>query len=148
MRFWEIIGLILTALGTGLSFWQAHKAKTYKNEILSDRKKLTLIELSITAKRAREECQKITTQLSGKIQRGVNQQAVIDKIQNLIDHLKENQHRFNIPTFAENITSIEKGLATYKSTENAKDRQEIGDALYSNINQILAKFKQAFDTDI
>lgn len=148
MDSWNAIGLILTFLGTALAFWQAYKAKTYRNEIQSDRQKLILIELMPVAKSARDECKKITTPV-GRPMRGVDHQKVIHAIQGLAEKLQEYSHRLK-GDFKEkdSVVKLQGFIADYTNEADSESRNKIADNIYSELNSIIESLATSIDSSV
>lgn len=148
MDFWNAIALILTFLGTALSFWQAYKAKSYRDEIQSDRQKLILIELMPIAKSARDECRKITTPVN-KPMRGVDPQKVIHEIQALAEKLQEFSHRLT-GEFEQNglVTSLQKDISSYKNVVDQDFRNKIADCMYARLNLIIESLATSIEKSV
>lgn len=137
MDFWNAVGLILTFLGTGLSFWQAYKAKSYRDEIQADRQKLILIELMPVAEITRDECKKITTPVL-KPMRGVNPQKVISKIQELSEKLQKFNHRISGDVECRNfVSSLNQRIKEYTEETDVDSRYKIADQMYENLNSVI-----------
>jgi len=143
---WNNLGLLLTALGTGLSFWQSYKAKTYKDEIKADRASLALYELIPKGLSAKDECKKIKTPLNlGKVVRGLDYDAVIDSIETFHEALEVNQHRIGNPeSLLLDMSKLKEYLTKYRQASEASVRFSIADTLYGHLNSInieLAKLR-------
>ncbi|WP_231880450.1 hypothetical protein, partial [Alcanivorax sp. HI0083] len=54
-----IAGTVLTAIGTGVTVWQASKVKSYRDQIAFDLRKLHLSEVAELLKRAQDEGRKL-----------------------------------------------------------------------------------------
>ena len=135
MEISNAIAMIVTTIGTGVTVWQAYKAKSYRDDILEDRQKISLIELKSSLKQARTECQKITTPVS-KPFRGVDIQRVIDELQNFLDKLKENIHKIKLKRFQESINTIEKYILAFKNENEQSKRDKIGDDLLKELSDL------------
>jgi len=148
MDFWNAVGLILTFMGTGLAFWQAYKAKSYRDEIQADRQKLILIELMPIAKSARDECKKITTPVH-KPMRGVDPQKVIHSIQDLAEKLQEYSHRLK-GGFAqkEAVSSLQGYITKYTNETDVEVRNKIADKMYSELNSIIESLATSIDSSV
>lgn len=142
------IGLFLTFVGTGISAWQAYKAKSYKDEIQSDRQKLILIELMPIAKSARDECKKIITP-AGKPMRGVDDQKVIDSIQGLAEKLQENSHRLKSELKEKaSVKNLQHLISQYKSKTGSTDRNKVADTIYNELNEIIESLATTIDASV
>ena len=148
MDFWNAIGLVLTFFGTGLSFWQAYKAKSYRDEIQADRQKLVLIELMPIAKSARDECRKITTPVN-KPMRGVDPQKVIHEIQGLAEKLQEYSHRLT-GNFEQKdlLVDLQRAVSEYKNESDQDSRYRIADKMYSTLNSIIESLSTSIDKTV
>lgn len=148
MDFWNVVGLILTFCGTALAFWQAYKAKSYRDEIQADRKKLILIELMPIAKSARDECKKITTPV-GKPMRGVDHQKVISSIQELAEKLQEHSHRLK-GNFREKeaVIKLQTHITNYTNDADQDSRNKIADKIYGELNSIIESLASSIDSSV
>lgn len=148
MDFWNAVSLMLTFLGTGLAFWQAYKAKSYRDEIQADRRKLILIELMPIAKNARDECKKIVTPVARPM-RGVDPQKVIHVIQGLSDKLQEYNHRISEETecgaFSENL---KRRISEYVNESDETCRQKIADKMHEDLNSIIEFLAVGIDRSV
>lgn len=131
----NLIGLILTAIGTLITIWQATKAKSYRDEIVEDRKKLSLIDLKSSLIQIRSECRKISTPVNKPL-RGVNPQKIIDELQDFVVKMKENEHKINLQEFSESITTMEKYISDYKNENDEEIRSNIGDMLFQELSDL------------
>lgn len=80
-----IIGTLLTALGTGVTIWQARKVKKYREQIAFDLRKIRISEISEYLKRAQDEGRKLLTQVQ-QLNRGKSEIAITEMIQGYIDN--------------------------------------------------------------
>ncbi|MEJ1364539.1 MAG: hypothetical protein RPU42_05490 [Candidatus Sedimenticola sp. (ex Thyasira tokunagai)] len=80
-----IIGTLLTALGTGVTIWQAKKVKKYREQIAFDLRKIRISEISEHLKRAQDEGRKLLTQVQ-QLNRGKSEIAITEIIQGHIDN--------------------------------------------------------------
>jgi hypothetical protein len=137
LDFWNAVGLVLTFSGTALAFWQAYKAKSYRDEIQADRQKLILIELMPVAKSARDECRKIITPVS-KPMRGADPQKIIHAIQIFSEKLQEYNHRISgdvkCSTFSANLR---KRISEYTNETDETVRHKIADHMYEELNSVI-----------
>ena len=148
MGFWNGVGLILTFCSTGFAFYQAYKAKTYKEEIQSDRQKLILIELMPIAKNVREESKKIATPV-GKPMRGVDPQKVIHSIQGLAEKLQEHSHRLKGDfSEKERVSRLQQLIANYKNETELNKQYKIADSIYDELNSIIESLAKSIDRSV
>lgn len=148
MDSWNAIGLILTFCATALAFWQAYKAKSYRDEIQSDRQKLILIELMPIAKKARDECKKITTPVN-KPMRGVDSQKIVHEIRGLAEKLQEYSHRLSGEFEQKDIVeALKQNITEYIDEKNQSARYKIADKIYSSLNSIIESFSTNIDKKV
>lgn len=148
MDFWNSFGLVLTFLGTGLAFWQAYKAKSYRDEIQADRKKLILIELMPVAKSARDECRKLVTPVS-KPMRGVDPQKVIYSIQGLSEKLQEFNHRISGDIECSLFSlNLKQRITEYTNESDDGARHKIADQMYEELNSIIEFLAVGIDRSV
>ncbi|MGM3161008.1 hypothetical protein ACS25C_09490 [Dickeya undicola] len=79
-----IVGTIVTILSMVITIWQASEARTYKNQIKSDIRKINLTNISDSLKRAQEEIRKLPTD-SQDIKRGMRPTELIRKTREHFD---------------------------------------------------------------
>lgn len=144
---WNNFGLLLTAIGTGLTFWQSYKARSYKNEIVLDRAKSTIPELIRMANEAKSNCRKIVRPVDiNNPPRGVDQQDVIDKIEIFLEHVQENNHRIKkIIDIEAVISNAKTNITNYKTAPTERYKYSYAGELQSNINIITVKLNEARD---
>lgn len=82
--FITIVGTILTAIGTGITLWQASKVKAYRRQIAFDLRKIHLAEVGDLLKRAQDEGRKLLSQVQ-QMNRGKSIITITDSIQSYID---------------------------------------------------------------
>lgn len=82
--FITIVGTILTAIGTGVTLWQASKVKAYRRQIAFDLRKIRLAEVGDLLKRAQDEGRKLLSQVQ-QMNRGKSIITITDSIQSYID---------------------------------------------------------------
>lgn len=140
-------GVLMTFIGTGLTFWQAWKAKGYRDEIKNERARLTLHDLIPRTKSIKGKCKKITTPVDiNNPPRGVKQQDVIDEVEGFCEYLEENNHRLNsVVDITEYINKIREEVQRYKSNQQPLNRYPIADVIYNNINAISIALVKAQD---
>lgn len=71
-----IVGTVVTLVGTGVTVWQASKAREYKEQIKFDVRKINLASVSERLKRAQEEIRRLPTS-SQSTARGVRPNELI-----------------------------------------------------------------------
>lgn len=144
---WNNAGILMTFIGTGLSFWQAWRAKGYKDEIKSERARITLHDIIPRAKSVKEECKKITTPVDiNNPLRGVNHQGIIDAIEGFCEYLEENNHRLDgVVNLSENIMLIKAKVQEYKANQQPMPRYTNADIIYENLNHINVELARARD---
>lgn len=79
-----VAGTILTAIGTGVTLWQASKVKAYREQIAFDLRKIHLSEVGELLKRAQDEGRKLLSQVQ-QLNRGKSIITITDSIQSYID---------------------------------------------------------------
>ncbi|WP_421284745.1 hypothetical protein [Aeromonas veronii] len=82
--FITIAGTILTAIGTGVTLWQASKVKAYREQIAFDLRKIHLAEVGDLLKHAQDEGRKLLSQVQ-QMNRGKSIITITDSIQSYID---------------------------------------------------------------
>ena len=85
MEVITIIGTILTCIATTITIIQAIKVKSYKDQITFDLRKIHLVEITDSLKRAQEEGRKLITQFD-PLNRGKNITSISENIQGYIDN--------------------------------------------------------------
>jgi len=79
-----IIGTIVTLLGMGVTIWQTAQARSYKNQIKFDIRKINLANVTERLKRAQDEIRRLPTSAQTG-PRGVNPIEIIQKIREQFD---------------------------------------------------------------
>lgn len=79
-----MVGTIITTIGTLVTLYMAYKAKSYKDQIAVDLRRLNLLEALDFLKRAQDNSRKLLNHINKNI-RGTNRDQIIDKIQENID---------------------------------------------------------------
>lgn len=141
----SISGAILSMMSAAIAIWQAYRARRYRDEILLDRRRRLLIDVSGVARRAREECRKIVTPV-GQPVRGVDQQHVINSIRDCLDRIKDNAHQFEVLDKA--LGEAEKQLDNYLQEQDESHRFAIGDMLYKALGVIIGIISEGMDREI
>ncbi|NOH22553.1 hypothetical protein [Vibrio europaeus] len=148
MDIGNAVGLVLTFVGTAISLYQAYKAKTYRDEIASDRQKLILIELLPVVKHARDECKKIITPVNGQM-RGVSVEKVIGSIQDCAEKIQEYSHRLSDTTLSSSaVSDIQSKISSYKTEVDPRQRHIIADTLYGDLNSVIQSLSTTIDQKI
>lgn len=147
MDFISIIGSVFSVLGALYAFYQANKAKQYKDEIQQDRKKMVLVDVIGIARHARKECRKIITPV-GKPARGVVPQDVINSIRDCIERIHDNIHKFHFSKLNETISKIENQLKNYINENDETQRYSIGDNLYISLGELNRKINEELNSSI
>ncbi|EAA4612850.1 hypothetical protein RY43_22690 [Salmonella enterica] len=113
-----IVGTIVTILSMIITIWQASEARSYKNQIKSDIRKINLTNISDSLKRAQEEIRKLPT-ASQDIKRGMRPIELIRKTREHFDialsTINANGPDGNIRTL---IIEAQKRLNSYEITMN------------------------------
>lgn len=155
MYYLNILGVILTAIGTCVTIWQACKAKkaanlakTYRDEVARDRCKMALIELLPNTKRVREECRKIMKPASGKPMRGVDPQIIINKIQDFIEEFEEISCRLRVNEFDSSISILKKRVSDYRQEIDSEKRYLIAEGIYEELNNIVSLLAKQVNSEI
>lgn len=142
----SISGAILSMISAAIAIWQAYRARRYRDEILLDRRKRLLIDVSGVARRAREECRKIVTPV-GRPVRGVDQQHVINSIRDCLDRIKDNAHQFGT-ILDKALGEAEYQLGNYIQEQDESQRFSIGDMLYKALGVIIRIISEEIDREI
>lgn len=144
MDYWTVAGTVLSGLGAFISVWQARKAKRYRDEILADRVRMALIEMSGSLKAARDECKKIKTPV-GKPMRGIDTSKVIGLIQACAEKLRENGHRLGISGIEASAANLEVHLSSFTANPDLAFRQKKADEIYDCLNELVAQVARQID---
>ncbi|MEQ6475821.1 hypothetical protein [Comamonas sp. wu1-DMT] len=80
-----LVGTVVTVIATGITIWQATQAKSYKNQIKSDIRKIGLSTVIDRLRRAQDEIRRLPTSMQG-VPRGVRPPELIQKIREQFDH--------------------------------------------------------------
>lgn len=143
----SFLGVILSGLGAIIALWQARKAKKYRDEIIQDRTKILLIDTIGIARKARDECRKIITQV-GKPVRGVDQQEVINTIRDCLEKVMDNSHKFELEDISESIKSLDDNIAHYSREADKSKRFQLGDNIYVDLGEIIRQLSQEIDNKL
>jgi hypothetical protein len=143
----SVVSAILSGIGAGIAIWQACKARKYRDEILQDRKKILLIDLTGIIQEAKKECLKIATPVN-KPARGVDQQHVINTIRNCLDKIKNNTHKFRYSSIGKIISSTEGLVNDYVNEKDGAKRSAIADRMLSSMGNISSIISQEIDREI
>jgi len=79
-----IIGTLVTLLGMGIAIWQTSQARSYKNQIQLDIRKINLSNIIESLKRAQDEIRRLPTSIQSAI-RGVKPSELIHKTREQFD---------------------------------------------------------------
>lgn len=140
----SIVSALLSAIGAAIAIWQAYRAKTYRDEILQDRRKMALVETIGTARKARDECRKIVTPV-GKPVRGLDQQQVVNAIRDCVDRLRDNAHKFRSTKLTGCVTTLESLLANYAQTADEVARYKVADDMYKALTGAIGAISEEID---
>lgn len=135
----------LAIVAAGIAVWQAWKAKGYKNEILSDRRRYALVDMFASAKRAREDVKKLTRPVSGRPMRGVNPSEVLAVTQDCVDEIDQNCHRYGIDGLEQIVGDLRQCLRDYTAASTDDDRFSLADSMQDKLSQMIRAAKQKMD---
>ncbi|MDD2769130.1 MAG: hypothetical protein PHT19_10360 [Methylococcus sp.] len=79
-----IVGTAVTLLGMAITIWQASQARSYKNQIKFDTRKINITNVAERLKRAQDEIRRLPTSATSK-ERGVQPVEIIRKIRENFD---------------------------------------------------------------
>jgi len=151
----NILGVALTAVGTSITIWQAHKAKmsasfakTYRDEVAKDRGKMALIELLPNTKRVREECRKIIRPVSERSMRGVDPQKVINNIQNFIEQFEEISCRLRVNEFDKSVSNLKSRVSDYRLETDSEKRFLFAEDIYNEVNNIASLLAKQISSEL
>jgi hypothetical protein len=147
MDILNLAAAVCSVLGAIIAIWQAYRAKTFRDEVSRDRTRLMLIDAVGVARGARAECQKIMTPVGRRL-RGVNEQGVIDAIRACVERIKDNAHRVSCEELNRLTAALEARALTYTSTSGEKERGEVGDAMYSDLNRVIELLSRRLDEEL
>lgn len=80
----SIVGTVVTLLGTAITIWQTTQARSYKNQIKFDIRKINLVNVNERLKRAQDEIRRLPTS-SQSMPRGIRPNELIQKIREQFD---------------------------------------------------------------
>lgn len=132
----SIVGAILSAIGAAIAVWQAYRARTFRDEILQDRRKMALVEAIGIARKAREECRKIVKPV-GRAGRGVDPQQVVNTIRDCAERLRDNAHKFQSPRVGECVSKLEQLIETYARASEDEVRYTIAGDMYKALSDAI-----------
>jgi hypothetical protein len=156
---WDILGvcsLVLSIIGTGVTIWQAKealkassKAKSYRDEIVSDRAKQSAMHLYYSAKSARQECLNIITPVNrGRPPRGVNFAKVVEELQRFVDGAREESFRLKDDTIRQCLRNLESYIKAYRVENDPEKRYSIADEIHGQLNRLIAQISEQTDQRI
>lgn len=119
-----IAGTVLTAIGTGVTVWQASKVKSYRDQIAFDLRKLHLSEVAELLKRAQDEGRKLLSQVQ-QLNRGKSILTITDAIQSYIDKAVNLIH-LNGPDsdLRTQILQSQQKLRQFQNTEDENEKRQ------------------------
>ena len=147
MDYLNIAGAVASIGAAIFAFWQAWRAKRYRDEIQTQRTKQLLIELLSLGKRARSDCQKIGSQVSTQT-RGVDRQAVLDVVREFSEKFSDNSHRFESEEISGTITTLGQQMISYTSTTDEPKRRETADQMYDAVSCLIADITRRLDAKL
>ena len=136
-----IVGTLLTAIGTGVTIWQAKKVKKYREQIAFDLRKIRITEISEYLKRAQDEGRKLLTQVQ-QLNRGKSEMAITEAIQGYIDNslnllpLKGTDYDIR-----EQIINIQTKLRAFQNA-NANDKSICASDMHTHIQESVSLCKE------
>lgn len=134
-----IIGTILTAIGTGVTLWQANKIEKYKTRIAFDLRKIHISEISEYLKRAQDEGRKL---VSTHNTRGKKESDATDSIQSYIDRsLNLLPLNGNDQDIREKITNVQSKLRDFQNAL-PDDKPENASAMHTTIQESVSLCRQ------
>ncbi|MTI67519.1 MAG: hypothetical protein FH753_13115 [Firmicutes bacterium] len=142
----SIAGTFLTAIGTGVTVWQAKKVKGYSEKIRIDRLKTLLIDNITTSEIIKRESSKLRTPVNKEFARGFDVQKTLNTIENYLCDIKELAVRFELDDIKKAHAEIDSLIKRYKIADDDL-RLSIGDEIDSKVNDLIITMKsKAFDS--
>lgn len=80
-----VAGTLVTLFGMGITIWQASEARNYKNQVKSDIRKINLVSVTDSIKRAQDEIRRLPTSIQA-LPRGVRPNEIIQKAREHFDN--------------------------------------------------------------
>ncbi len=133
-----IIGTLLTAIGTGVTLFQASKVKTYRDQIAFDLRKIHLSEVGEALKRAQDEGRKLLTQMQ-QLNRGKSFILITESIQGHIDNSLNLLH-LNGPDkdLREKIIDIQTQLRDFQNNSDEKQKKVCASNMHALIQDSIS----------
>ena len=135
-------GTILTAIGTGVTLWQASKVKAYREQIAFDLRKIHLSEVSELLKGAQDEGRKLLSQVQ-QLNRGKSIIPITDSIQSYIDK-SVNLIHLNGPDadLRNQILESQTKLRDFQRTEDSEEKKQCVSDMHALIQDSISMCKE------
>ncbi len=137
-----IIGTAITAIGTGVTLWQASKVKSYGKQIKFDLRKIHLYEICDFLVRSQDECRKLLSQ-DPQLNRGKNMISIIDNMQSYIDKSLNHLH-LNGPDsdLRDIILSSQNSLRDFRDTIDSSAQRRFASEMHITIQDSISMCKE------
>ena len=122
-----IISAILTAIGTGVTLFQARRVRKYRSQIAFDIRKLRLSEVRDYLRHAQDEARKLITPLIPikQLRRGQDELLILHRIQSSIDNaLNFMDLSGGDADIREKVVQAQAALRDYQKTASSEEQQE------------------------
>jgi hypothetical protein len=146
MAVLSIIGAILSGIGCWCAWVQARRAKQAREAIEVDRKRAAVIESTALAKRAREEAARLQKRFANSV-RGMDLQAVVDKIKDCLQYIGDCIHRVDDDEVASILADSDRMIMGYP-TMKMEDRYAMADSIYDNMSKLVRRLEVLKDNSI
>lgn len=137
-----IVGTSLTAIGTGVTLWQASKVKAYRAQIAFDLRKIHLSEVSELLKRAQDEGRKLLSQVQ-QLNRGKSVLTITDSIQSYIDKSVNLLHLSGPDSdLRGRILESQEKLRGFQKTKDVEEKTQCVSDMHSLIQDSISMCKE------
>lgn len=143
----SIVGAILSGIGCYYAWCQARRALTARQEIECDRKNSSIIESSLLARRAREESILLQKGRATSV-RGVDLQAVVNKIRECLQHIGDCSHRFEDSKLSTLISDSIGLIGKYSACDSEDIGYFVASELYRNLCSIVSSLEKIKDESL
>ena len=141
-----ISGTILTAIGTGVTLWQASKVKAYREQIAFDLRKIHLSEIGEFLRRAQDEGRKLLSQVQ-QLNRGKSMISITDDIQSYIDRSLNLLHLSGPDTdLRKRILESQEKLRDFQQTDDPDEKKRCVSDMHIIIQDSISMCKERIST--
>ncbi|WP_048608557.1 MULTISPECIES: hypothetical protein [Providencia] len=135
-------GTALTAIGTGVTLWQASRVKAYRDQIAFDLRKIHLSEVGELLRRAQDEGRKLLSQVQ-QLNRGKSMISIADDIQSYIDKSLNLLHLNGPDSDIRNkIIGSQEKLRNFQTTQDVDEKKQCVSDMHTLIQDSISMCKE------